>query len=42
MGRVTRKEYAPMSPLLDDARAENIIGYTDDFRVVFGQVAADA
>ena len=42
VSRVTRQEYAPVSPLLDDARAENVIGYTDDLRVVFGQVAADA
>ena len=42
VSRVTRQEYAPVSPVLDDARAKNVIGCTDNLRVVLGQVAADA
>jgi hypothetical protein len=33
--RVTRQEYAPVPPLLDDTRAENVIGCTDELRIAF-------
>ena len=40
--RVASEEHTPMPPLLDDSRAEDVIGNTDNLGIVLGQVSADA
>ena len=42
MGGITGQKYAPMTPLIGNAGAEDVIGHTDDLGIILAQISANA